>query len=171
MRCQWLLIILTMGFWLVACNSTTKRPEPTTSVLVPYDSGASGASLIVSGVLTHESFKPRSIRVIGWRLAGKSSDPDQFRVQLLDPLGRELGVQKMWSPLLRFVWNAEGEREAVQELDNRDVQISVPVSILVNQIVLSWPNGREVARIKVGGEIRTFCLQTPENPACTLPAI
>ncbi len=133
--------------------------------LVPLASNGSGATVVLSGALTEKAFKVEAVRVEGSRLAGKSSDPDQFRATLLDSAGRELETIRMWSPLLRLVWNAEGRHEPVT-LAKRRVRIPVPVSTSLESVVLSWTGGRRVARVSVGDEVREFCAGAPANPAC-----
>jgi hypothetical protein len=104
--------------------------------------------------------------VVGSRLASKASDPDQFRATLLGPEGKELGTIKMWSPLLRLEWDAERQHESARRLDRRRVEIPVPASILLQEVVLNWPDGKTVARVNVRAQIQRFCGSSPANPAC-----
>jgi hypothetical protein len=133
--------------------------------LVSVQANGSGATVVVSGRLTERSFTVESVVVDGSRVAGRSSDPDQFRATLLDADGRELETIRTWSPLLRLGWSGEGQhRRAV--LPERMVQISVPLSPSLESVRLHWPDGRTIARVAVGDVVRDFCAVTPANPAC-----
>lgn len=177
MRYRRLLIVALFPLVLAGCATTAptggvSQTDPTLAEgepgMRPLGNSGSGATLILSGILTRESFKLTSMRVVGSRLAGKSSDPDQFRVTLLNVAGQELETVRMWSPLLRLDWDSTDKHETATTLAQRAVNISVPASIALNQVVLGWPDGKKVATIKVGPEIYRFCLQSPQNPACNV---
>lgn len=142
--------------------------EEPTDGLIPLAGSGDGATLVLSGVLTREAFALDSIGVFASRLAGRSSDPDQFRAVLLSKDGMELGVVKMWSPLTQFQWDPAGAHEALHRFDTRRVEIPLPVSIDLQTVALTWPKGAAVARVEVGQAIRQFCSIAPDNPACRL---
>jgi hypothetical protein len=125
-----------------------------TDGLMPYEPG-DGITAIVRGLLSKESFKLESVRIVGARLGGRAADPDQFRVMLLDAEGRQIGLVTTWSPLLTFEWN--GEKESATESPQRVVDILFPASLGLESVALGWTEGREVARVSVGEEIRKFC--------------
>jgi hypothetical protein len=167
MRREWLLTACMAALFLGGfTNGNPPRAAEPLEGRVPLQSTGSGATVILSGTLTRPSFKLKSVRVVGSRLASKSSDPDQFRATLLGARGKELETVKMWSPLLRFDWDEEGKRESARKLDGRSVEISVPASILLQEVVLSWTDGKQVARVNVRSQIQRFCKDTPLNPAC-----
>jgi hypothetical protein len=149
----------------VALTSTPAVQEPSDG-LIPVASSGDGATLVLSGVLTRETFTLESLRVVASRLAGRSSDPDQFRVMLLGPSGRELGTVTMWSPLTQFEWDMANEHEVARTWDKRRVDIPIPASVDLQTVVLGWPAGKVIARFEVGDKIREFCSRTPDNPAC-----
>jgi len=138
-----------------------------TEGMVSRESVGDGATLIVTGWLTQERFELKDVRIAGSRLAGRASDPDQFRVTLLDIKGREFDIVRMWSPLLSLQWDAEGLNETAQSFDGRVVEIQIPASSTLNEVVFSWPDRKyEVGRVKVGAAIEGFCKEMPDNPAC-----
>ena len=108
--------------------------------MMPIETG-DGATLIMTGYLSRERFELKEIRIVGSRLASRSSDPDQFRATLLDVEGRMIGAVKMWSPLLTFVWDHEGLHESAESSDHRVVDIQVPATIAIDRVILSWPQG------------------------------
>lgn len=143
--------------------------------MMPIETG-DGATLIMTGYLSRERFELKEIRIVGSRLASRSSDPDQFRATLLDVEGRMIGAVKMWSPLLTFVWDIEGLHESAESSDHRVVDIQVPATIAIDRVILSWPRGMnegkydgkyEVANLSVAEEIGQFCKLSPQNPACS----
>jgi hypothetical protein len=147
--------------------------------MMPIETG-DGATLILTGYLSREKFELKEIRIVGSRLASRSSDPDQFRATLLDVEGRMIGAVKMWSPLLTFVWDLEGLHESAESSDHRVVDIQVPATIAIDRVILSWPQGMneemnegkydgkyEVASLSVAEEIGQFCKLSPRNPACS----
>ncbi len=166
MRRGGLLTISLLAVLSAGCPGSARRPVKSDAGLISLQPAGDGATLVLSGVLTRESFKLKSMHVEGSRLAGKGSDPDQFRATLLGASGQELEVVKMWSPLLRFEWDPEGQHESARTLDKHSVEISIPASTLLDQVVLSWADGKEVAHVKVGPEIRRFCKRSPQNAAC-----
>lgn len=151
--------------------------------MMPIETG-DGATLIMTGYLSRERFELKEIRIVGSRLASRSSDPDQFRATLLDVEGRVIGAVKMWSPLLTFAWDLEGLHESAESSDHRVVDIQVPATIAIDRVILSWPQGMsegkyegkyevrydgkyEVANLSVAREIGQFCELSPQNPACS----
>jgi hypothetical protein len=134
--------------------------------LVSVNSSGDGITLILLGTLSRETFLLDSVEVVGSRLAGRSSDPDQFRVLLLGLDGQAIDTIAMWSPLTQFEWDINSEQETLYAFTERKVDIPIPVSIDVEIVILSWPDEPEIANIQVGNYIRKFCDQTPENPAC-----
>lgn len=135
--------------------------------MMPIETG-DGATLILTGYLSRERFELKEIRIVGSRLASRSSDPDQFRATLLDVEGRMIGAVKMWSPLLTFVWDLEGLHESAESSDPRVVDIQVPATIAIDRVILSWPHGKyEVANLSVAEEMGQFCKFSPQNPACS----
>jgi hypothetical protein len=153
---------------------TPPVPTPVPSELAPgVDDGlisasasGDGATLILTGMLSRETFLLYSADVVGSRLAGRSSDPDQFRAILLGPDGQELETIAMWSPLDQFQWDVNNEHETRYTFTSREVDILVPISSDVETVILSWPEAPEIARIEVGDIIHKFCDQFPQNPAC-----
>jgi hypothetical protein len=177
---------MLMNRWLVAALcacapwAATSAADETLEGLLPYESNA-GATVILTGLLTQKAFKFESMRVVGSRLAGRPADPDQFRISQFNAEGKLLDVMKTWSPLLSFEWDVveakerseEGHaheepslKETAHDHSERHVEITVPASIALETVALSWPEGREIARIKVGEEIRRFCERTRGNAAC-----
>ena len=157
----------------LACAVAAAAPPPgepgsvSTEGLVSLDSAGNGATLLITGYLSRERFELKDVRVVGSRLAGKSSDPDQFRATLLDVNGKQIGLVKMWSPLLSLEWDPEGLHESAQSLAQRNVVIQVPATLTLSQVVFSWPEGKyEVGRVQLRDEMLTFCKQFPANPAC-----
>jgi hypothetical protein len=143
------------------------EPVASTEGLVSLDSSGTGATLWITGYLNRERFELKAVRVVGSRLAGKSSDPDQFRATLLDAKGNKLGLVKMWSPLLSLQWDPEGLHETAQDLAERNVVIQVPATLALNQVVFTWPGGKsEAGRVQLRDEIVAFCKEFPANPAC-----
>ena len=136
------------------------------SGFVSLESNGAGATAVLSGALTRKSFETESVRVVGSRLAGRSSDPDQFRATVLDSDGDEIETVRMWSPLLRLEWDRKGSRHGETFLKRAQVHISVPVSNSAARVVLGWPGGREVAQVEIGREVRSFCARASDNPAC-----
>jgi hypothetical protein len=178
MRRRTLLTLVTIGALLVLVASAVfgvrfwrsngeHAPEAgqTPDGLVPLRSNQTGATILLSGVLTKESFKLGSVQVVGSRLAGKSSDPDQFRAAVLDPNGRTIDTVKMWSPLLRFVWNKRGHDEA-WTFKKRKVHLAIPASRKAQFVILRWPGGKAIGRIRVDHQVRAFCAAAPDNPSC-----
>ena len=163
--------LLVAGLWAAILGtgmaSAPAAEEFLTEGLVSLESAGDGATLIVTGWLSREKFEMKEVRIAGSRLAGRSNDPDQFRVTLVDIAGREFGMVKMWSPLLSLQWDAEGLKESAQGFNDRIVEIQIPVSWTLNEVVLSWPEGKyEVGRVSVRAEIERFCKEMPDNPAC-----
>ena len=173
----WLVAALCVCVpWAATCAADEKLEG-----LMPYESNA-GATVILTGLLTQDSFEFESMRVVGSQLAGRPADPDQFRVALFDADGRLLDVMKTWSPLLTFVWDVidessdEDRREGGKEqqklkesaiyLSEGFVEIAVPASLTLETVGLSWPEGKEITRIAVGEEVRRFCERTRGNAAC-----
>ena len=116
MRRRRLLVAgLTAAILGTGMASAPAAEEFTTEGLVSLESAGDGATLIVTGWLSREKFELKDVRIAGSRLAGKSSDPDQFRVTLIDLVGREIGIVSMWSPLLSLQWDAEGLKETAQD--------------------------------------------------------
>jgi hypothetical protein len=147
--------------------SAPAAEEFTSEGLVSLESAGDGATLIVTGWLSREKFELKAVRIAGSRLAGKSSDPDQFRATLIDIAGRELSTVKMWSPLLSLQWDSEGLKESAQGFNDRMVEIRIPVSLTLNEVVFSWPETKyEVARLSVRAEVERFCKEYADNPAC-----
>lgn len=139
--------------------------------MMPIETG-DGATLILTGYLSRDKFELKEIRIVGSRLASRSSDPDQFRATLLDVEGRMIGAVKMWSPLLTFAWDLEGLHESAESSDYRVVDIQVPATIAIDRVILSWPHGKyegkyEVANVSVAEKIGQFCKFSPQNPACS----
>lgn len=169
MRRQWLLTFSVLGVIAGGCASLPRSPEtvPAPEGTVPLAASGSGATVVITGSLSREDFALKSVRVVGSRLASRSSDPDQFRAQLLDVTGREIETVRMWSPLLSLEWNREGTQESAHILTRRDVEISVPASIGMQAVILSWPGDNALARVNVSRQVAKFCLQKPGNPACS----
>src|SRR5678815_4097441 len=109
-------------WWLgasCAVASLVQASQPAVDGLMPFDETGDGATVVVTGLLTPKSFKLESVRVVGARPAGRSADPDQFRALLLDASGNKLEVVKMWSPLLAFQWDEEGQHESANQSSER----------------------------------------------------
>jgi hypothetical protein len=136
---------------------------------MPFDETGDGATVVLTGLLTPKYFKLESIRVVGAQPAGRAADPDQFRVLLLDAGGNKLEVVKMWSPLMTFQWDEEGQHESASQAGERLVDISIPATIAVERVSLSWPGSKPIAVVDVGEYVRKFCEERPENPACGKP--
>jgi len=162
MRRRWLLAITLGALGEISCP--VKRES--TEGLIPIDSSGGGATLVASGVLTPNTFVLESLRVVGSPMASRSTDPDQFRVTLQDAHGRELETVRMWSPLSRFQWDEPRQNETVRTLEKRRLDIPIAASLDLEYVVLSWPDGKVVARLNVRQAIRDFCAKTPANPAC-----
>ena len=162
------LVAAVLGTAMV--STPAAEEEFSTEGTVSLDSAGDGATVILTGWLSRKKFEIKDVRISGSRLAGKSSDPDQFRATMIDTVGRQLGVVKMWSPLFAVEWDMEGLQENARSLDERVVQIRVPASLTLNEIVLSWPDDKyEVGRVFVGDAIADSCKQVPANPACGKP--
>ncbi|HEX6395948.1 MAG TPA: hypothetical protein VFZ95_00865 [Steroidobacteraceae bacterium] len=156
-------------WWLVAtcaCASLVQASQPAVDGLMPFDETGDGATVVISGLLTSKSFKLESVRVVGARPAGRAGDPDQFRALLLDASGNKFELVKMWSPLLAFQWDEEGVRESASQSSERFVDISIPATLQLERVSLSWPAGKSIAVVDVGEYVRKFCAERPENPAC-----
>ena len=167
------LLVAGLGAAMLATgmvSAPAAEEEFSTEGMVSLESAGDGATVIMTGWLTREKFELKDVRISGSRLTGKSSDPDQFRATMIDTAGRELGVLRTWSPLLTLEWDMERQNENARNLDERTVEILVPASLTLNEVVLSWPDGKyEVARISVGDAIAIFCKESPANPACGKP--
>jgi hypothetical protein len=170
MRRRQLLTIALLAGLIAGCGD---RPGPAAEShdgLVSLESGGAGATLILSGTLTSRSFTPQSMRIVTSRLASRASDPDEFRITLRDSAGRDLETIKTWSPLLSLDWDTEPDTERPREhattSARRAVEIPLPVSVALEQVVLSWPGGKTVAHVDVGPEVRRFCRRSPQSPAC-----
>lgn len=166
--------LLVVGLWAAMLGAgavSVPAAEPLSAEgLVSLASAGDGATVIVTGWMSREKFELKELRISGSRLAGKSSDPDQFRAILLDAAGRQIGVVKMWSPLLSLEWDWEGQQESAMDLAERAVEIHVPASLTLDQVIFSWPESKyEVGRVSVGDEIARFCKEMPANPACGKP--
>jgi hypothetical protein len=155
------LVAILLRGW----DDEPSRGDASRSGLVSLRSNGSGATLVLSGLVTPDTFKVQSVRVEASRPAGRSSDPDQFRATLLDSDGREIDIVRMWSPLTRLAWSNDGKHQ-LETLTARPVDLSIPASAGLDVVVLGWTNGKEVARISVGREVRAFCASAPQNPAC-----
>lgn len=167
------LLVAGLGAAMLAtgmAGASAGEEEISTEGLLSLESAGDGATVIVTGWLTREKFELKDVQISASRLAGSSTDPDQFRATMIDTSGRELGVLKMWSPLVTLEWDMERLQENARSLDDRTVQIRIPASLTLNEVVLSWPDGKyEVARVSVGDAIASFCKQMPANPACGKP--
>jgi len=166
MRCRPLLTIPLFALIVGACTSQPAHDNAASDGLVSLGSAGGGATVIVSGTLTRESFTRVSVRVVGSRSAEKSSDPDQFRATLYDQQGKRLQSIKMWSPLLRLAWDKALKHESVVTVQQRVVAISLPVTIFVEQIEFSWPDGTRIATVRVGPAVKRFCQRASQNPSC-----
>jgi hypothetical protein len=163
------LLVASMGAVLMGAGAAmaTAAEEFSTEGLVSLESAGDGATLIVTGWLSKEKFELKEMRIAGSRLAGKTGDPDQFRMVLLDREGQKLGVVKTWSPLLSLQWDEEGMKESAQGFYDRTVEILIPASLGLSQVAFSWAGSKyEVGRIEVGELVYGFCKERPENPAC-----
>jgi len=166
MRYRPLLTIPLLALVVGACTSNPTHENVASDGLVSLESAGGGATVIVSGTLTRESFTRASVRVVGSRSAAKSSDPDQFRATLYDKQGRSLQIIKMWSPLLRLEWDKTLKHESIVTVQQRVVAISLPITIFVEQIEFSWPDGARIATVQVGPAVKRFCQSASQNPSC-----
>ena len=54
----------------------------------------------------------------------------------------------------------------LETLAARPLDLSIPLSATVDVVVLGWTNGKDIARVRVGREVRAFCARATQNPAC-----
>ena len=166
---RWRLLVLGSLAAALCAGAHAAPPAESMEGMVSLESSGDGATLLVTGVLTASSFEFQAMRVVGSRLAGRTSDPDQLRVYLFDARGGKLGVLKTWSPLLQFQWDIEGVRESALNLEKAVVIIQIPATLTLAEISLRWPQGKEMIRLDVRDAIRSFCELMPKNPACGAP--
>lgn len=157
-----------------ACASTSNKPVPDTPPqpgvaqpgFVSLDQTNDGATVLLYGQLTPERFTTDSIRVVAARLASRSPDPDEFRVELLTLGGGVMHTMHSWSPLGRHVWDSTSTREHYEIAGAAAVAIPVPARFGLVSVRLSWPDGRSVGTVRVAAELARFCLSHTGNPAC-----
>lgn len=154
---------------LCACAALARAGEPEVDGLMSFEETDNGATVVMTGLLTPKYFKLDSVRVVASHPAGRTGDPDQFRALLLDASGNKLELVKMWSPLLEFQWDAEGQHESASQQSERLVDIAIPASLTLERVSLSWPGAKPMAVVEVGEYVRRFCDARPENPACGKP--
>lgn len=145
-------------------DQTTKIPI--NAGTVPLTSSGDGITLLLRGMLSRERFALEQVETVGSRLASRSPDPDQFRIARYSSTGEMLDMMHLWSPLDRFEWDSEGQRERRVSVVEARVEIPVPAHIGVAGIELQWPDGARLGRIDVSSALQTFCAKAPVNPGC-----
>lgn len=157
-----------------ACASTANQPIPDThpqpevapAGFVSLGQTNDGATVLIYGQLTPERFTTDSIRVLAARLASRSPDPDEFRIELLTLGGGVMHTVHSWSPLGRHVWDSTSTQEHYETASAAAVAIPVPVRFGLVSVRLSWPDGRTVGTVRVLAELAKFCLSHTGNPGC-----
>jgi len=174
MRHWRLLSFFTAGL-VSACATTPVQPDPGRAIdsaipmdagTVPLESSGDGTTLLLHGVLSRERFTLEFVQPVGSRLASRSPDPDLLRVVRYGVGGEVLDTIHLWSPLDRFEWDSEGQREHRVSAVEARVVIPVPVHLGVAAVELQWPGQAGLGRIDVNAVLLRFCAANPRNPGC-----